>query len=68
MDVPRTTRTHSILICPPVVSQYVALGVLQAQSEYLHTHIGAITQVREIVIIDQGTSQMLGELRTLLPH
>jgi aspartate/methionine/tyrosine aminotransferase len=40
----------TILICPPVVSQYAALGALQAQSEYLHTQIGAIAQIREIVI------------------
>ncbi|WP_414548641.1 pyridoxal phosphate-dependent aminotransferase [Anabaena sp. CCY 0017] len=40
----------TILICPPVVSQYAALGALQAKSEYLQESIGAIAQVREIVI------------------
>ncbi len=40
----------TILICPPVVSQYAALGALQASPEYLHNHIGAIAQIREIVI------------------
>ncbi|WP_414564840.1 MULTISPECIES: pyridoxal phosphate-dependent aminotransferase [unclassified Anabaena] len=47
----------TILICPPVVSQYAALGALQAKPEYLQKNIGAlaqpavgIAQVREIVI------------------
>jgi aspartate/methionine/tyrosine aminotransferase len=40
----------TILICPPVVSQYAALGALQSSPEYLHNNIGAIAQVREIVI------------------
>ncbi|BCL37633.1 aminotransferase [Nostoc sp. MS1] len=40
----------TILICPPVVSQYAALGALQAKPEYLQEHIGAIAQVREVVI------------------
>ncbi|MBD2254978.1 pyridoxal phosphate-dependent aminotransferase [Nostoc parmelioides] len=46
----------TILICPPVVSQYAALGALQAKPEYLQDHIGAlaqpavgIAQVRQIV-------------------
>ncbi|HYW20149.1 MAG TPA: pyridoxal phosphate-dependent aminotransferase [Nodularia sp. (in: cyanobacteria)] len=40
----------TILICPPVISQYAALGALQANPEYLQKNIGAIAQVREIVI------------------
>ncbi|MBE9049007.1 pyridoxal phosphate-dependent aminotransferase [Nostocales cyanobacterium LEGE 11386] len=47
----------TILICPPVVSQYAALGALQAKPEYLLENIGAlaqpavgIAQVRELVI------------------
>ncbi|GAX35836.1 pyridoxal phosphate-dependent aminotransferase [Nodularia sp. NIES-3585] len=47
----------TILICPPVVSQYAALGALQAKPEYLQENVGAlaqpavgIAQVREIVI------------------
>jgi aspartate/methionine/tyrosine aminotransferase len=40
----------TILICPPVVSQYAALGALQAKDNYLKDNINAITQVREIVI------------------
>ncbi|MEA5582392.1 pyridoxal phosphate-dependent aminotransferase [Nodularia harveyana UHCC-0300] len=40
----------TILICPPVVSQYAALGALQAKPEYLQENIGEIAAVREIVI------------------
>ncbi len=36
----------TILICPPVVSQYAALGALQAKADYLKTNIAAIAQVR----------------------
>ena len=40
----------TILICPPVISQYAALGALQAKPEYLQDNIGAIAQVRELVL------------------
>jgi aspartate/methionine/tyrosine aminotransferase len=47
----------TILICPPVISQYAALGALQAKAEYLQSNIGAlaqpavgIAQVRQVVI------------------
>lgn len=40
----------TILICPPVISQYAALGALQAKPEYLQKNIGAIAEVREIVV------------------
>ncbi|MCW5313913.1 pyridoxal phosphate-dependent aminotransferase [Nostoc sp. KVJ3] len=40
----------TILICPPVISQYAALGALQAKEEYLQSNIGAIAQVRQVVI------------------
>ena len=38
------------LICPPVVSQYAALGALQAQPDYLKDNIQAIAEVRELVV------------------
>ncbi len=38
------------LICPPVISQYAALGALQTKPDYLRNHIQAIAQVRELVI------------------
>jgi aspartate/methionine/tyrosine aminotransferase len=37
------------LICPPVISQYAANGALQAEKQYLQTHLSAITNVRNIV-------------------
>jgi aspartate/methionine/tyrosine aminotransferase len=40
----------TILICPPVVSQYAALGALQANEEYLKRNIAAIAQVRSCVL------------------
>lgn len=40
----------TILICPPVISQYAALGALQAKEDYLKSHIGAIAQVRQLVL------------------
>lgn len=40
----------TILICPPVVSQYAALGALQAKEEYLKGNIAAIAQVRSCVL------------------
>ncbi|MBD2678603.1 MULTISPECIES: pyridoxal phosphate-dependent aminotransferase [Nostoc] len=40
----------TILICPPVISQYAALGALQAKEKYLQENIGAISQVRQLVL------------------
>ncbi|MEM7556396.1 MAG: pyridoxal phosphate-dependent aminotransferase [Cyanobacteria bacterium P01_A01_bin.84] len=40
----------TILICPPVISQYAALGALQAQDNYLKENISSIAKVREVVI------------------
>jgi aspartate/methionine/tyrosine aminotransferase len=47
----------TILICPPVISQYAALGALQAKDDYLRENIGALAQpavgiaeVRQLVI------------------
>lgn len=44
------------VICPPVVSQYAALGALQAGVSYCKEKLGAIAEVRQ---------QMLQELRSL---
>ncbi|MGH1397484.1 MAG: pyridoxal phosphate-dependent aminotransferase [Trichormus sp.] len=54
----------TILICPPVVSQYAALGALQAQPEYLQENIGAIAQVRKLVL---EYLQQLQGLCTIIP-
>lgn len=38
------------LICPPVISQYAAMGALKADEAYLSDHISAIAQVRETIL------------------
>ncbi|MBD2342064.1 pyridoxal phosphate-dependent aminotransferase [Calothrix sp. FACHB-156] len=48
--VPVKKVQDTILICAPVISQYAALGALQAKEEYLRENIGAISQVREVVL------------------
>lgn len=40
----------TILICPPVISQYAALGALQAGVSYCKEKLEAIASVREIVL------------------
>ena len=48
--VPVKKIQDTILICPPVVSQYAALGALQAETEYCKQHINAIASVRQLVL------------------
>ncbi|MBT9317061.1 pyridoxal phosphate-dependent aminotransferase [Leptothoe spongobia TAU-MAC 1115] len=38
------------LICPPVISQYAALGALSADDNYLSEHVSAIAKVRESIL------------------
>lgn len=40
----------TILICPPVISQYAALGALQAGPAYCREKLVGITEVRETVL------------------
>ena len=40
----------TILICPPVISQYAALGALTAGQEYCQENLGPIVQVRQQVL------------------
>jgi aspartate/methionine/tyrosine aminotransferase len=40
----------TLLICPPVISQYAALGALNAGSAYCREKLRAIAEVREIVL------------------
>ncbi|MGM3306331.1 pyridoxal phosphate-dependent aminotransferase [Anabaena sp. WFMT] len=54
----------TILICPPVVSQYAAVGALQAKDDYLRDHIRAIAQVRQLVL---NTLSQLQGLCTITP-
>lgn len=48
--VPVKKVQDTILICAPVISQYAALGALQPKDEYLKENIGAIAQVRQLVL------------------
>lgn len=40
----------TILICPPVISQYAATGALQAGAEYCRRQIEQITEVRNLML------------------
>ncbi|NEQ89146.1 MAG: pyridoxal phosphate-dependent aminotransferase, partial [Moorea sp. SIO2I5] len=40
----------TILICPPVISQYAALGALNTRKDYCQPHINAIASVRQVVL------------------
>ncbi|MGB8702780.1 MAG: pyridoxal phosphate-dependent aminotransferase [Thermosynechococcaceae cyanobacterium] len=54
----------TILICPPVVSQYAALGALRAGSSYCTAQLGAIATVRALVLDALGS---LGD-RCIIPQ
>jgi len=47
------------LICPPVVSQYAALGALQTGFDYCGSHIQAIARVRQVVLRSLNSLQGL---------
>ncbi|MDY6937815.1 MAG: pyridoxal phosphate-dependent aminotransferase [Cyanobacteriota bacterium] len=40
----------TILICPPVVSQYAALGALQVGASYCKGHLETIASIRQVVL------------------
>ena len=40
----------TVLICPPVVSQYAACGALDAGTGYVRGHVAKIAEVRDIVL------------------
>jgi len=54
----------TILICPPVISQYAALGALQTGYSYCQQHLQAIAEVRQIVF---NALQHLDSLCTIAP-
>ncbi|NET56176.1 MAG: pyridoxal phosphate-dependent aminotransferase [Symploca sp. SIO2E6] len=54
----------TILICPPVVSQYVALGALQMGVDYCKKYISAIATVRQLVL---NSLNRLQDLCTIAP-
>ena len=62
--VPVKKIQDTILICPPVISQYAALGALQAGVGYCQEHVRAIASVRELVL--DGLKQLEG-LCTVAP-
>ncbi|MDZ8188974.1 MAG: pyridoxal phosphate-dependent aminotransferase [Nostoc sp. ChiSLP02] len=49
----------TILICPPVISQYAALGALQAKEDYLKENIGRIVEVRQLLLESLNSLQHL---------
>ncbi len=48
--VPVKKIQDTILICPPVISQYAALGALQVGANYCKEKIGAIASVRQLAL------------------
>ncbi|NEQ69136.1 MAG: pyridoxal phosphate-dependent aminotransferase [Symploca sp. SIO2D2] len=54
----------TILICPPVVSQYAALGSLKAGADYYQKHISAIATVRQLAL---NSLNRLQNLCTIAP-
>lgn len=42
----------TLLICPPVISQYAAVGALKAGSSYCHEKLAAIAEVRSIALAE----------------
>ncbi|MEG4010825.1 MULTISPECIES: pyridoxal phosphate-dependent aminotransferase [unclassified Microcoleus] len=49
----------TILICPPVISQYAALGALQVGRAYCDNYVRAIASVRQLVLNELNTIQNL---------
>ena len=54
----------TILICPPVISQYAAIGALQAGANYCLQKLQAIAEVRQMVLHELGN---LGDFCTIPP-
>ena len=45
----------TILICPPVVSQFAATGAMRVGAEYCHSQVDRLALVREIVVNELAT-------------
>lgn len=54
----------TIVICPPVISQYAALGALKAGKAYCQGHLEKIAMVRKIVL---ESLQSIKDLCTITP-
>ena len=52
----------TILICPTVISQYGAIGALEAPDEYIQHHVEHIAHVRKIVLEALDTVKDLCEI------
>jgi aspartate/methionine/tyrosine aminotransferase len=64
LSIPIKKVQDTILICPPVISQYAALGALQTGFSYCQEHLQAIAEVRQIVF---NALQQLDGLCTIAP-
>ena len=62
--VPVQKIQDTILICPPVISQYAALGALEAGRNYCRGYLEAIASVRQLVL---KSLQRLEGLCTIVP-
>ncbi len=54
----------TILICPPVISQYAAVGALNLGKNYCQQHLAEIAKVREFLLDSLGSIQ---DICTLIP-
>nr|WP_290226700.1 pyridoxal phosphate-dependent aminotransferase [Trichocoleus desertorum] len=64
LSVPIKKIQDTILICPPVISQYAALGALQTGFSYCQAHLPAIAEVRQLVL---SALKRLNDLCTIAP-
>ncbi len=53
------------LICPPVISQYAALGALNVDAAYLSEHLSVISKVRERIL--QQLENLPGNCQIVVP-
>ncbi len=60
--IPVKKIQDTILICAPVISQYAAIGALQAGAEYCRQKLKAIGEVRTILQSELGTLRDLCEV------
>jgi aspartate/methionine/tyrosine aminotransferase len=52
LAVPVKKIQDTILICPPVISQWAALGAMQAGAAYCQEHLRGISEVRQIMLTE----------------
>ncbi|MBW4488774.1 MAG: pyridoxal phosphate-dependent aminotransferase [Trichocoleus desertorum ATA4-8-CV12] len=64
LSVPIKKIQDTILICPPVISQYAALGALQTGFSYCQAYLPAIAEVRHLVL---SALKRLNDVCTVAP-